>query len=149
MLFNFASKIRNSIWRATGAITIGVRVISIKNDSVLLIQHTYRDGWYLPGGGLKISETLEDAARREVYEETGLQLGELSLIGVYSDFSEGRSDHVIVFSSEVLKHEKKGSGEIEYANFFALDELPKNLTPGSLRRIQEYMNKQYPNHSIW
>ena len=57
-------------------ILIGVRTMMIKNDKVLLVRHTYIPGWFMPGGGLKRGETLEQAARREVFEETGAQLGE-------------------------------------------------------------------------
>lgn len=39
----------------------------------------------LPGGFLNVGETVEDGCRREVREETAVELGELTLVGVYSD----------------------------------------------------------------
>ena len=67
---------------------------------ILLVKHTDTDGWYLPGGGVQSGETLGDAIRREAAEETGAVLHELWLFGVYSNFSEAKSDHVVVFCSE-------------------------------------------------
>ncbi len=55
-------------------IRIGVRMVMIQRDEVLLIRHTYLNGWYMPGGGIKRNETLEQAARREAHEETGAEL---------------------------------------------------------------------------
>lgn len=115
-----------------------MRVILVRDSMVLLIYHTYRDDWYLPGGGLHKGETLEEAAQREVSEEVGVQIDNLSLAGVYSDFSEGRSDHIIVFSSNFLEDAKITSNEIKEAKFFPLDALPKNIHRGSLNGILEY-----------
>ncbi len=42
-------------------ITIGVRVLLLREEQVLLVRHSYIQGWYLPGGGLKRGETLEAA----------------------------------------------------------------------------------------
>ena len=56
-------------------VRMGVRVAMIQNEKVWLVRHTYVPGWHMPGGGVKRGETLEAAARREAFEETGAQLG--------------------------------------------------------------------------
>ncbi|MEO9255658.1 MAG: NUDIX domain-containing protein, partial [Tepidiformaceae bacterium] len=58
-------------WRVYHPITLGVRVILTSDGKVLLVRHTYRPGWFLPGGGVHRRESLERAARREVREEAG------------------------------------------------------------------------------
>jgi 8-oxo-dGTP diphosphatase len=55
---------------------------------VLLIRRKnppFEGGYALPGGFVDVGETVEDACRRELKEETGIDAGALSLIGVYSD----------------------------------------------------------------
>ncbi|GMA63748.1 hypothetical protein GCM10025859_41880 [Alicyclobacillus fastidiosus] len=47
--------------------------------SLLLHQRTDNGFWGFPGGYMELGETLEDTARREVFEETGLSLGQLKL----------------------------------------------------------------------
>ena len=74
-------------------LTLGVRVMMIQDGKVLLVRHTYLDGWFMPGGGVKRGETLDQAARREAHEEVGALLNEISLMGAYSHFLEWKSDH--------------------------------------------------------
>ncbi|HVY42900.1 MAG TPA: NUDIX hydrolase [Hyphomicrobiaceae bacterium] len=55
---------------------------------VLLIRRKYppfQGGYALPGGFVDVGETVEDACRRELREETGITAGKLTLVGVYSD----------------------------------------------------------------
>jgi ADP-ribose pyrophosphatase YjhB (NUDIX family) len=71
-------------------IRTGVRVMMIRDGRVLLVRQTYMPGWFMPGGGLKRGETLEAAARREVREEAGAELGEVRLLGAYTTSRNGR-----------------------------------------------------------
>jgi ADP-ribose pyrophosphatase YjhB (NUDIX family) len=133
-------------WRATQPITVGVRLILLKDQTVLLVKHTYQCQWhwYLPGGGVKRGETLEEAARREVAEELGAELGDLHLFGVYTNFYEHKSDHVIVFTCDDFTLTGKTDREIESFSFFKLDDLPDGTSPGSKKRIQEYIGSDAP-----
>jgi 8-oxo-dGTP diphosphatase len=65
---------------------------------VLLIRRghdPYAGGYALPGGFVEIGETMEAACRREVREETGIEIGELRLVGVYSDPSRDPRGHTV------------------------------------------------------
>src|SRR5689334_12317638 len=105
----------------------GVRVMMIEGNKVWLVRQTYMPGWFMPGGGLKRSETLEQAARREAYEETGAELGTLQLMGIYTSFTDWKTDHNIVFICEDFKITGKPDHEIAEARAFPLNELPEGL----------------------
>jgi 8-oxo-dGTP pyrophosphatase MutT (NUDIX family) len=119
-------------------ICMGVRVALLQDEKVWLVRQTYMPGWFMPGGGLKRGETLEEAARREAREETGAELGELTLMGAYSSFTEWKSDHNIVFVCTDFEIKNKPDGEIAELCAFALNELPEGLWPGHRRRLEEY-----------
>lgn len=132
---HFVQRLR---WRLARPTTVGVRLLAVKEGEVLLVKHTYLDGWYLPGGGVRSGETLGDAMAREAAEEAGVELHELRLFGVYSSFLEGKSDHIVVFVCEAFTWRKVSSREIESIDCFALSELPEGTSPGTRRRIAEY-----------
>ncbi|MGC9396845.1 MAG: NUDIX domain-containing protein [Anaerolineae bacterium] len=125
-------------WRLTRPVTLGVRLLAVRDKTVLLVCHTYQSQWYLPGGGVKRGETLEQAIRREAAEEVGATLGEVRLLGVYTNFYEYKSDHVVVFVCDEVTVKGKHSNEIERYGFFAFDDLPPDTSPGSRKRIAEY-----------
>lgn len=125
-------------------ILIGVRVLLVKEGRVLLVRHTYRGGWHLPGGGLKRGETVETAARRESREETGAALGIIRLVGVYSNLDDYASGHNVLFVCEDFSVNGQPDQEIAETRFFARDELPANMFPGHRRKIEEYLDGRLP-----
>lgn len=131
-------------WRVRRPVTIGVRVFVTRGDEVLLVRHTYREGWFLPGGGIGRGETLEEAARRECLEETGIELGELRLFGVYANFAHRVSDHVVVFSAETSASPGAHDYEIAEVRFAPLRDLPPGMFPATTRRIAEYLGESDP-----
>ena len=131
-------------------ISMGVRVMMIQDGKVWLVRQTYMPGWFMPGGGLKKGETLDEAARREAREETGAELGELTLLGAYSNFTEWKSDHNIVFICTDFEFKGKPDSEIAELRAFALNELPDGIWPGHRRRLQEYQaGIQNPQFGKW
>jgi len=76
-------------------------VILDARGRVLLIRRgrePFKGLYALPGGFVEIGETVEDACRREVLEETGVKLGRLQLIGVYSDPGRDPRGHTVAVS---------------------------------------------------
>ena len=62
----------------------GAVVIILNEQNEMLLQHRSDGGWGLPGGIMELGESMEETARREVQEETGLVVGELELMGIFS-----------------------------------------------------------------
>ncbi len=65
---------------------------------VLLIRRgnpPFKGGYALPGGFVDVGETVEDACRRELMEETGVKAGRLTLVGVYSDPKRDPRGHTV------------------------------------------------------
>jgi 8-oxo-dGTP pyrophosphatase MutT (NUDIX family) len=96
------------------------------------------DGWFMPGGRIEKNETTEQAARREAREEVGAELRAISLLGVYSNFKEWKSDHNVLFLSKDFELAGRHDREIAEMRFFPLDGLPTDLWPGHRRRLLEY-----------
>jgi 8-oxo-dGTP pyrophosphatase MutT (NUDIX family) len=131
-------------------IRMGVRVMMIQDDKVWLVRQTYVPGWFMPGGGLKRNETLEKAARREACEETGAELGKVILMGAYSNFTEWKSDHNILFLCTDFEFKGKPDAEIAELHAFPLNDLPADLWPGHRRRLEEYRSEIHiPQFGMW
>ncbi|MBR81149.1 MAG: DNA mismatch repair protein MutT [Acidimicrobiaceae bacterium] len=130
-------------------LTIGVRALVLDDDGrICLVRHSYRDGWYLPGGGVKTGESLVDAMQRELREETGVELPETpqKVHGVFSSFNENKSDHVVVFVVNEWAVSPSVSPEIAEVGFFAPDELPDGTSAATTRRIKEHITGVPPGH---
>ncbi|MBL8088966.1 MAG: NUDIX domain-containing protein [Anaerolineales bacterium] len=119
-------------------VRMGVRVMMIQDDKVLLIRHTYLEGWFMPGGGLNRNESLEQATRREAKEETGADLGEVTLLGVFSNFIQWKTDHTVVFLCKDFRITGKSDAEIAEMQFFSLSDLPKYVYPSHRKLLEAY-----------
>ncbi|MDI7775228.1 NUDIX domain-containing protein [Asticcacaulis sp. EMRT-3] len=137
--------------RTTRGKTLGVRGLVVDKDKrVLLVEHTYLEGWWLPGGGVDTGETAHEAVARELREEAGVNpVGLPQLLSVHSNERFFPGDHVLVFRVDDFEACAMTShAEIKNVDFFALDALPDNINAGSLRRIQEAL-MGFPPDPLW
>ncbi len=137
--------------RLTRGKTLGVRgLVTDAAGKVLLIEHTYIPGWWLPGGGVDAGETAPDAVARELREEAGINpLEPPRLLSVHSNEVFFPGDHVLLFRVEAWERcEMTSHGEIKNVGFFAIDDLPADIDGGSLRRIHEAL-LGFPPDPFW
>ena len=70
-------------------------IIEVGGGIVLIRRLNPPHGWAIPGGFVDYGERLEDAARREMHEETGLDVELVELLGVYSDPARDPRGHTV------------------------------------------------------
>jgi len=73
-------------------------VVLDRENRVLFIRRgnqPFRGQYALPGGFVDVGESVEDACRRELMEETGVKLGKLTLVGVFSDPARDPRGHTV------------------------------------------------------
>ena len=120
-------------------------IIEMGSDRVVLIERKNPPyGWALPGGFVDYGETLEDAAIREAYEETGLKIKNLRQFRAYSDPNRDPRHHTItfVFVAEADTGEgsaiPKASDDAKNCEIFSIEQLPENLAFDHAKILQDY-----------
>lgn len=115
----------------------GVSVILTDGEGqVLLLRHSYgRPVWALAGGGLSAEEDPAEGARREVFEELGLEIGALALLQELDEVISGSPHRAYVYAALCNGVPKPDQREILEAKFFVRDALPDNVSMLTKRRL--------------
>ena len=144
----YIKKMRETIGHAPLMVT-GCGVIIENKEGKILLQHRKdNQRWGLPGGAMELGEKFEEAARREVREETGLKIGKLSLIGIFSG-----EDRILTYPNgdvccytgiQFYTKEYEGTLLQETVEtlghkFFGKEELPENINPYDKKMLQKWM----------
>lgn len=128
----------------------GAVVIIVNENKEILLQRRSDGGWGLPGGIMELGESLEDTARREVQEETGLEIGKLELVDVFSGpefyLKVANGDELYSVTAVYVSDDIKGELVIDYVEsidlkYFPIDQLPDGLTETAYRYLIPYLKK--------
>lgn len=123
---------------------VGVGAIIIKGEEVLLARRGKEPGygeWSIPGGVVKLGETLKDAVIREVREEVNLAIRVEEVVEVLERIfrdPEGRVQYhyvLVDFLCEHLSGEGKPSSDALEVQWVPIAEIPRQRLPGKTKRV--------------
>lgn len=128
---------------------VGVGAVVQRDRKVLLVRRAYEPGrglWSIPGGLVELGETVREAAKREVEEETGIAVEIGELIGVFDNIVQDEAGKVkfhyvlvdFLASSISTNPVIHPSSEVSEAQWFAPDKLEGlPLTKTAQRLLRE------------
>lgn len=152
---NYVQRMRSFIGNQA-LLVCGASVIVVKDGHILLQKRRDNGCWSYHGGCLELGEILEDAARRELYEETGLLAKDLKLFGVFSGpelhYTYPHGDEVynvdVVYICEDYEGElKRENSEVTELQWFPFYSIPNNLSPPVKGIIHEFILQQLRDFS--
>ncbi len=120
-------------------------MVLVEDGKILLIRRgrePFKGEWAVPGGRIEDNETAEDCVRREMKEETGLDVEPVKLTGIYSD--PKRDPRLIIAAGYLVRRvgggTARGGDDAAEAKWFDLDKMPPLCTDH--RKIVEDALKQ-------
>ncbi len=129
---------------------VGAAILIVdEQDRLLLMKRSDSGCWGPPGGAVEPGEIVEKAAKRETLEEMGLQVGKMSLFGVFSGpelyYKYPNGDEVYNVTIVYLSHDVSGgiqlNGEHTQWRWFAPNVIPDSLSPPIRPVIEKFKNR--------
>lgn len=129
-------------------------IVIEKDDKIVLVTRgiePFKGILALPGGHVEYGERIEDAAVREVKEETGLDVKIKEVLGVYSDPERSPNISIsTVFIAEIFGGTLRGGDDAKEANFYDIKKLKEqDLAFDHWQIIQDYLKWKKDGGTYW
>jgi len=127
-------------------------IVENRQEEILLILRSDTKCWGYPGGSVDINEVVEEAAKRELFEESGLTANSLKLFGVFSGkelyYVYPHGDEVSIVDIVYLCNDYTGEARADFresdkVSFFALESLPNNISPPCIPALNKYKEMKH------
>jgi 8-oxo-dGTP pyrophosphatase MutT (NUDIX family) len=132
---------------------VGASVIVVDSENRVLLQlRSDNHCWGYAGGSVELDEVVEDAAKRELFEETGLVAEKLDFFGIFSGedmhYIYPNKDEVSIIDIVYVCTEYTGElqcqkGEVDDLKFFPIDEIPDNISSANRMALNKWIEKQF------
>jgi 8-oxo-dGTP diphosphatase len=102
--------------------------------------------WTIPGGALDYGECFEDAVKREIREELGIEIEVVSLLVLVDDIIHNEGEHWITsqYHAKIISGEPKNMepGKCDALQWFPIDALPEPITRLSIEAAKAYLSRK-------
>ncbi len=120
------------------SVSVAGVILDDSSSQVLLIQRRDNGHWEPPGGVLELDETIEDGLRREIKEETGLDITVDQLTGVYKNMSRGIV--ALVFRCAPRTESLSSTSEAAAVAWFPLNEVGSLMDSAYCVRVMDALS---------
>ncbi len=148
---NYIMDLRKIVGHRT-LLQVGASVIlEDAQGRILLQKRSDNHCWGYSGGSVELDEVVEDAAKRELFEETGLIAEKLELFGVFS----GKETHyvypngdevsnvdIVFICKEYSGELRRQESEVDELRFFSVEEIPENISPPIQVPLRKWIEKK-------
>jgi 8-oxo-dGTP pyrophosphatase MutT (NUDIX family) len=129
----------------------GGSVIVINKKNEILLEKRRDNGcWGYAGGSVELNEIVEETAKRELFEETGLYANKLELYGVFSgpelyyiypNGDEVSNIDIVYICRDYYGELKCEESEVSELRFFQPDKIPENISPPNRAVIKKFISE--------
>ncbi|MBD2861862.1 NUDIX hydrolase [Paenibacillus oceani] len=148
----YVEELRSAVGHRPLILVGAVTLVLDDQDRLLLEQRRHPYGrWALPGGLMELGESAEQTAIREVREETGLTIGDLQLVDVFSGpeqfITAPNGDQFYAVTVAYFTRNVSGQLQIDYAEsldfqYFEWADLPDDIVKSHRKIIDRYLSQQ-------
>jgi mutator protein MutT len=126
-------------------------IVENQKGEILLQQRKDNNCWAYSGGSIELDEVVEEAAARELQEETGLIAHNLELFGVFSGIEmhyvypngdEVSNIDIVYICNNYSGELKVNPDEVIDLRFFSIDSIPDNISPPNIKVIKKYLESR-------
>ncbi len=127
----------------------GVGTVLIRDGKILMIQRAAEPDkglWSIPGGLIENGETAEEAAIREVYEETGIKVDKVEFVDAVTKVIWDEENNVLYhfaifdYKTTSFKGEAQAQDDALNAKWVKFEDVPKYPMPYTLKELFRFMN---------
>ena len=146
---SYISEMRKFVGHAPIMAVAAMGILYNEKKGLLLEKRTDTGEWCTPGGAIELGESLEDALKREIKEETNLDIANPKLFDIKANVHMVYPNKDEVYYTDVVYEineffgDLKSDGESTELKFFDLDNLPKNIMPTQIGYIEKFVSEKH------
>lgn len=145
---SYISEMRKFVGHAPIMAVAAMGILYNEEKGLLLEKRTDTGEWCTPSGAIELAETLEEALKREIKEETNLDIANPKLFDIKANVHMVYPNKDEVYYTDIVYEINEFWGELKHDSeskelaFFSLDNLPQNIMPTQIGYIKKFAEEK-------